>query len=274
MPFVDAKCPNCGGELKLDDNLEKGFCIHCGTPFIYEHAINLIKLEKDMNIIGLQSFEDKLFNAQKLLTLKEYGKAELVFDKLTESYSSHYEIWMGLFYARTHNMKLVAMSFCEDIEKALECSKNDLKAVEEISEVNEKYHEMIRLKNEEQTEQRIQLLREGIKNKKLELESNKNALKQETREYNWKVTTFVIGHLVLLTGTILTIGFIRSKGIWYFTVLGVVIIIIILVVWEKLYHNTKYYFQYDSNTAKIEDLKRKIESEIEEIDINENELMH
>jgi len=46
MPYVAIKCPKCAGDLKLDDKLERGYCIHCGT------SVNLIDDVKKVKIIG------------------------------------------------------------------------------------------------------------------------------------------------------------------------------------------------------------------------------
>ena len=40
MAFVEAKCTQCGGNIKVDDSKEAGICKHCGTAFITEKAIN------------------------------------------------------------------------------------------------------------------------------------------------------------------------------------------------------------------------------------------
>jgi len=34
MNYVTANCPNCNGEIKLDDSKEKGFCLYCGNLLI------------------------------------------------------------------------------------------------------------------------------------------------------------------------------------------------------------------------------------------------
>lgn len=40
MSFVQAKCPNCGGILAVDDAHDAAVCQFCNTPFIVEKAIN------------------------------------------------------------------------------------------------------------------------------------------------------------------------------------------------------------------------------------------
>lgn len=40
MPFVNARCTNCGGDLQVDNTKDAWICNHCGSPFIVEKAIN------------------------------------------------------------------------------------------------------------------------------------------------------------------------------------------------------------------------------------------
>jgi len=42
MAYVAAKCTTCGSDLQLDNNLESGFCMHCGDKIIFKDAINPI----------------------------------------------------------------------------------------------------------------------------------------------------------------------------------------------------------------------------------------
>lgn len=41
MPFVAAKCTECGGNLQIDSTKDAAICPYCGTPFVVEKAINL-----------------------------------------------------------------------------------------------------------------------------------------------------------------------------------------------------------------------------------------
>ena len=40
MPFVEAKCTNCGAVLSVDNTKNLWICNYCGTSFIFEKAIN------------------------------------------------------------------------------------------------------------------------------------------------------------------------------------------------------------------------------------------
>ena len=40
MPFVQAKCTNCGANLEIDNSRDAYICPYCNTPFVVEKAIN------------------------------------------------------------------------------------------------------------------------------------------------------------------------------------------------------------------------------------------
>ncbi len=40
MPLVNAKCTNCGANLKIDDTNDAAICEYCGSAFVVEKAIN------------------------------------------------------------------------------------------------------------------------------------------------------------------------------------------------------------------------------------------
>ena len=40
MPFVQARCENCGGILQVDSSKKAAICPYCGTPYVVQDAIN------------------------------------------------------------------------------------------------------------------------------------------------------------------------------------------------------------------------------------------
>lgn len=73
MPFVQAKCPNCGGFLAVDNEKEAAVCQFCQTPFIVEKAINNYNIninnhitveQANVRIEGAPSKENLLKRAQ------------------------------------------------------------------------------------------------------------------------------------------------------------------------------------------------------------------
>ena len=50
MPFVQAKCTNCGGVLAVDDSLDAAVCPFCNTPYIVEQAINNYNITNNISV--------------------------------------------------------------------------------------------------------------------------------------------------------------------------------------------------------------------------------
>ena len=93
MALINLKCASCNGEIQLDNAKEFGFCMHCGTKVMYQEAVQRIKVEID----GIDTFEKLSKNAEIFTKLKDYPKAEQVFQSLTNHYPGSYLGWWGLF---------------------------------------------------------------------------------------------------------------------------------------------------------------------------------
>lgn len=50
MPFVPAKCTQCGANITVDDSKEAAICEFCGTAFVTEKAINNYHITNNVNI--------------------------------------------------------------------------------------------------------------------------------------------------------------------------------------------------------------------------------
>lgn len=57
MGYVAARCPNCAGDLQLDDKMEKGYCTHCGTPIYFKDAVQRIKIVGPVEIAGFAKLD-------------------------------------------------------------------------------------------------------------------------------------------------------------------------------------------------------------------------
>lgn len=67
MPFVAAKCPQCGAQLKVNDEKDAAICEFCGTPFIVEKAIHNYTINNNYNgATIIQSEMADLTNLKKL----------------------------------------------------------------------------------------------------------------------------------------------------------------------------------------------------------------
>ncbi len=52
MALIALKCPNCGGDVELDESMRQGFCIYCGTKLINDSESKKIKIDHEDEILG------------------------------------------------------------------------------------------------------------------------------------------------------------------------------------------------------------------------------
>jgi len=45
IALVSLNCPNCGGSLKMEDTMEKGLCMYCGSAFLVKDEIQRVQVE-------------------------------------------------------------------------------------------------------------------------------------------------------------------------------------------------------------------------------------
>ena len=45
MALISLKCPNCSGDIELDDSREFGFCVYCGSKVMITRDVNHINIE-------------------------------------------------------------------------------------------------------------------------------------------------------------------------------------------------------------------------------------
>lgn len=103
MAFVQAKCENCGGFLKVDDRKRAANCPYCGAAYVVQDAINYyhnVINTNDLhislpNMEYLPPWKTKLDAAEGFLRLKEYDKALSIYVDLKEVIPQEYRVWWG-----------------------------------------------------------------------------------------------------------------------------------------------------------------------------------
>ena len=84
--LVPAKCPSCGAQLELDDNMKRAECSFCNTTIIVDDAIAKYKLEVSGNVkvSGTKDYSDKLLIVKKHLKVRKYVNAKELLEKILE----------------------------------------------------------------------------------------------------------------------------------------------------------------------------------------------
>ena len=93
MELKSAKCPNCGGKLELNPEIEKGICIYCGSEIIVAEAIQKFKGE----ISGIATVEKSLIRAQQLLEDGDGDGASRAFKHVIEVDPTNAEAFWGMY---------------------------------------------------------------------------------------------------------------------------------------------------------------------------------
>lgn len=109
MKLVSAMCPNCGAKLELDENMEKGFCMYCGSQILVQDAVQKYKIEISgrISVEGILSAEDFAKNGDTLVNIGNYTQAYDSFKELSEKYPDDYRGWWGMIRAMTSDFAIM-----------------------------------------------------------------------------------------------------------------------------------------------------------------------
>lgn len=71
MPLIALKCPNCNGDIQLDNSKEFGFCMYCGCKVMLESSIS-----KSVSIDHSSELSNVLTLAKREAEAKHWDKTE------------------------------------------------------------------------------------------------------------------------------------------------------------------------------------------------------
>ena len=93
MKLTPAKCPSCGANIEVNENLEKTICQYCGTMVLIEEAIEKYKIEISgkVEVEGIRSNAQKIENARKHMKIGEYMKAQELLNQVNNDDSFNIE---------------------------------------------------------------------------------------------------------------------------------------------------------------------------------------
>lgn len=98
VKLKDAKCPNCGANIQVNDKLENTICQYCGSQVIIEEAIEKYKLEISgkVEVDGIRGRNSKLEQAKKHMKLEEYDAARKIINEIVTENSLDVEAYIEL----------------------------------------------------------------------------------------------------------------------------------------------------------------------------------
>lgn len=78
MKLTPAKCPACGANIEVNEELKNAICQYCGTTILIEEAVQKLKIDLSgtVKVDGIVGKNEKLEQAKKHIQLEEYADAE------------------------------------------------------------------------------------------------------------------------------------------------------------------------------------------------------
>lgn len=107
MKLKDAKCPNCGANIEVNEKLEKSICQYCGSTVMVEEAIEKYKVEISgkVEVEGIKGRSSKLKQAKKHIALNEYPEARTILSGLVQEDRFDVEAYIELLKMDINDLK-------------------------------------------------------------------------------------------------------------------------------------------------------------------------
>lgn len=97
MALIALKCPNCNGDIQLDDKNEFGFCMYCGCKVMIENQLRNVSLDRSTEHINLLRLSKNEIASRNWVKASELIERSLVID------SNSSDAWlMKALVARTN----------------------------------------------------------------------------------------------------------------------------------------------------------------------------
>ena len=143
VKLKDAKCPNCGANIQVNDKLENTICQYCGSQVVIEEAIEKYKLEISgkVEVDGIKGRNSKLEQARKHIKLEEYDVAKNILLSIVAEDSLDTESYIEMLKIEVLKMRN------EDFDDRLPVKEN-LKWQKRLDEIKQ-YYDRIKKIDEE-----------------------------------------------------------------------------------------------------------------------------
>ena len=107
VKLKDAKCPNCGANIQVNDKLENTICQFCGSQVMIEEAIEKYKLEISgkVEVDGIRGRNSKIEQAKKHIKLEEYDTAKKILQEIIEEDSLDADAYTELIKVDIEELK-------------------------------------------------------------------------------------------------------------------------------------------------------------------------
>ncbi len=119
MKFISAKCPNCGAELQVAENLKSGFCNHCGSKILFEPEVSNVKIDQKKSLSNYKELAESAMRSNDTEKMLKYADMALEID------AHDSDVWLIKMKASIRKGK--------DDASILECSSNALRYAKDVN---------------------------------------------------------------------------------------------------------------------------------------------
>lgn len=193
MPFVNAKCPNCGGSLQVDNSKRAGICPFCKEAYTVEDAINNYVTNYNTNVEHLhadvvnindeKSVDSRLHAADTFMSLGDYSSAYKVYDEVTKNHPYNYRGWWGLIRVKSSDFQKTPLS-SDEFAEMKKLYQNALSVCENPTEITRQfvaYQNRVRMSASQR--------REELQNQIVEETNKQRQLQQKIDSFNERIGT-------------------------------------------------------------------------------------
>lgn len=189
IKLKDAKCPNCGATIQVNDKLKNTICQYCGSQVVIEEAIEKYKLEISgkVEVDGIKGRKTRINQAKKHFKIEEYDDAKKILKELVSEDSLDYDAYVELI--KTNLMLLEKRNF--NPFSTVKPKKEDWNLYDEI--IND-YNRTIKISDKEDPENSLLKDLGEYKDKinhYLEVEKNFQERKEEQKKYIDKLNSIM-----------------------------------------------------------------------------------
>lgn len=161
IKLVPAKCPSCGAQLELDDNMKKAKCDFCKNTVIVDDAIAKYKFEISGNVkvSGIKDYSDKLLTVKKHLKAGKYINAKDSLEKILEDDEYNLEAlkeYVNLLLDHRHEF----VEFIASDVEYLSILEDKIHMLESVDDAGE-YKDLIK-----KTKEKTEVISKDINNRK------------------------------------------------------------------------------------------------------------
>lgn len=118
MPLVQAKCTNCGADLRVDSSMDAAVCPYCGTPYFIENSFE----DKYSNeYYNRDIFQSILLEARQYVELGLYEKAGFSYRTLSSHDPFNSKGYIGSLFCIFHadSYESFYKSYCSSAQEEI-----------------------------------------------------------------------------------------------------------------------------------------------------------